>query len=268
MQSASYHLFHSAEGSSWTKKDHKYIRKEGNRYIYAEDGNRKGKLVSRVKDINGESVRTRGYAANRSIIPKSKMYNQESGERIHKNSKSALPTAPNQNGNITAPSGSRVTPSEYRALVASNSKSLNKDGTLRANSSAARGDVESSLGDKTISTSKTSSRSTGSRISSDRGYSVGPVQKTNGLRISNPATVGGTLSYQGQRARNSHGLTGSVRKQGPKEQGEGMSYQDLLRKKRKKNSTSQSGKITLREASSQINAGMKAVNNLFNRLNQ
>lgn len=28
---------HSAEGSSWTKKNHKYIRKEGNRYIYPED---------------------------------------------------------------------------------------------------------------------------------------------------------------------------------------------------------------------------------------
>lgn len=28
---------HSAEGSTWTKKNHKYIRKEGNRYIYPED---------------------------------------------------------------------------------------------------------------------------------------------------------------------------------------------------------------------------------------
>ena len=30
-------LRHSAEGSTWTKKNHKYIRKEGNRYIYPED---------------------------------------------------------------------------------------------------------------------------------------------------------------------------------------------------------------------------------------
>ena len=30
-------LYHSAEGSHWTKKNHKYIRKEGNRYIYPED---------------------------------------------------------------------------------------------------------------------------------------------------------------------------------------------------------------------------------------
>lgn len=33
-----YNSFHhSAEGSHWTKKNHKYIRKEGNRYIYPED---------------------------------------------------------------------------------------------------------------------------------------------------------------------------------------------------------------------------------------
>lgn len=245
MQSTSYHLFHSAEGSSWTKKDHKYIRKEGNRYIYAEDLEN-GKKNSKV---SGQGMTPSEY-------------------RSKVTQKFSPVSSTNVNGNISVPGGARVTPSEYRALVSSGSKSLNKDGTLRANSSAARGDVESSLGDKKISTSETSSRSTGSRISSDRRYSVGPVQKTNGSRISNPATVGGTLSYQGQRARNSHGLTGSVRKQGPKEQADGMSYQDLLRKKRKKNSTSQSGKITLREASSQINAGMKAVNNLFNRLNQ
>ena len=30
-------FYHSAEGSHWTKKNHKYIRKEGNRYIYPED---------------------------------------------------------------------------------------------------------------------------------------------------------------------------------------------------------------------------------------
>lgn len=27
---------HSAKGTSWTKKDHKYIRKEGKKYIYKE----------------------------------------------------------------------------------------------------------------------------------------------------------------------------------------------------------------------------------------
>lgn len=30
-------LQHSAKGSTWTKKNHKYLRKEGNRYIYPED---------------------------------------------------------------------------------------------------------------------------------------------------------------------------------------------------------------------------------------
>lgn len=31
-------LAHSAKGTSWSKKDHKYIRKEGKRYIYEEEG--------------------------------------------------------------------------------------------------------------------------------------------------------------------------------------------------------------------------------------
>lgn len=31
-------FYHSAKGSHWTKKNHKYIRKEGNRYIYDNDG--------------------------------------------------------------------------------------------------------------------------------------------------------------------------------------------------------------------------------------
>lgn len=33
-------MYHSAEGTHWTKKNHKYIRKEGNRYIYPSDANR------------------------------------------------------------------------------------------------------------------------------------------------------------------------------------------------------------------------------------
>lgn len=32
-------MYHSAEGTHWTKKNHKYIRKEGNRYIYPQDYN-------------------------------------------------------------------------------------------------------------------------------------------------------------------------------------------------------------------------------------
>lgn len=43
-------LSHSAEGSTWSKKNHKYIRKEGNRYIYPEDV-QKG---SRTKALNSQ----------------------------------------------------------------------------------------------------------------------------------------------------------------------------------------------------------------------
>lgn len=43
-------LYHSAEGSHWTKKNHKYIRKEGNRYIYPEDVN-KGSKTRTARDV-------------------------------------------------------------------------------------------------------------------------------------------------------------------------------------------------------------------------
>lgn len=35
-------LLHSAEGSTWKKRNHKYLYKEGNRYIYPEDVQRRG----------------------------------------------------------------------------------------------------------------------------------------------------------------------------------------------------------------------------------
>ena len=34
-------LTHSAEGTTWSKKNHKYIRKEGNKYIYETDTSKK-----------------------------------------------------------------------------------------------------------------------------------------------------------------------------------------------------------------------------------
>ena len=78
---------HSAEGSHWTKKNHRYIRKEGNRYIYPEDLQREqrksgGKLVGKVTDVNGETFLTRGAAATKTIASKSKHYDQASGERL------------------------------------------------------------------------------------------------------------------------------------------------------------------------------------------
>lgn len=47
------YIEHSAKGSTWTKKNHKYIRKEGNRYIYPPSGTARDILskqgVSRVR---------------------------------------------------------------------------------------------------------------------------------------------------------------------------------------------------------------------------
>ncbi len=54
-------FYHSAEGSHWTKKNHKYIRKEGNRYIYPEDI--KGQSLSRPNSSNAYANQT--HLANR-----------------------------------------------------------------------------------------------------------------------------------------------------------------------------------------------------------
>lgn len=48
-------IYHSAEGSTWTKKNHKYIRKEGNRYIYPEDVRRQ-QSQNRKAAANGQIV--------------------------------------------------------------------------------------------------------------------------------------------------------------------------------------------------------------------
>ena len=46
-------IIHSAKGSHWTKRNHKYIRKEGDRYIYAD--------VKDTKGIDDTKVVSRGY---------------------------------------------------------------------------------------------------------------------------------------------------------------------------------------------------------------
>lgn len=46
---------HSAKGSTWTKKDHKYIRKEGDRYIYPDDfkpGDKKSPYAVAIQNQN------------------------------------------------------------------------------------------------------------------------------------------------------------------------------------------------------------------------
>lgn len=141
MQSTSYQLFHSAKGTSWKSSDHKYIAIENGRYIYPEDL-KGGQKKSRV---SGAGMTPSEYRSN-----------------VTQNKR---PVTPTQSGNVQY-DGKRVTPSEYRALVESNSKSVNKDGSIRANSAAARGDVEASLGDKKTSSTQNTSLSTVSGISS------------------------------------------------------------------------------------------------------
>ena len=52
-------LYHSAEGTHWTKKNHKYIRKEGNRYIYPSDLKKMG-----GKKLTAQQIANRKAAAN------------------------------------------------------------------------------------------------------------------------------------------------------------------------------------------------------------
>ena len=79
--------FQNTTNRVWKK--HKYIRKEGNRYIYPEDLKRMqnsrskdGKLVRTITDVNGNKIRIRGAAATNTIASKSNHYDRASGERF------------------------------------------------------------------------------------------------------------------------------------------------------------------------------------------
>lgn len=68
-------------------KNHKYIRKEGNRYIYPEDlkrmqRSRDGKLIRTITDANGNKIQVRGSAATNTIVNRSNRYDRASGERF------------------------------------------------------------------------------------------------------------------------------------------------------------------------------------------
>lgn len=66
-------------------RQHKYIRKEGNRYIYPDDLKKtpkQRKLMGSVTDINGNRVPVRGRAATKTIASRSGHYDQDAGERL------------------------------------------------------------------------------------------------------------------------------------------------------------------------------------------
>lgn len=65
--------------------NHKYIRKEGNRYIYPEDLKKtpkQRKLIGNVTDVNGNRVPIRGRSATNTIAGRSDRYDRASGERL------------------------------------------------------------------------------------------------------------------------------------------------------------------------------------------
>lgn len=101
---------HSAEGSHWTKKNHKYIRKEGNRYIYPSDlkkisqqhANRQnaknGKLINPTatyRDENG-NVALRLHTKGAYSTPNQADYKQYSKEMANEKKRKAAAGSPNE----------------------------------------------------------------------------------------------------------------------------------------------------------------------------
>ena len=93
-------LQHSAEGTHWTKKNHKYIRKEGNRYIYADDANklrrtqatnRQGTTdyrsigtdrAKRSQASNGVGARNQEFAKAQSGLQRTKQLYKSTGGKV------------------------------------------------------------------------------------------------------------------------------------------------------------------------------------------
>lgn len=154
MVNAQYQLYHSAEGSTWTKKDHKYIRKEGNKYIYADDskGSHELKQLSQqranrsaaangVKELyrmdNGSYVREYGrsdqeFAKDNGKYATTKMRQEKAANKV------ANGQTTNINDGRVVSNGKTMTPSEYIAQQRKENPSINKDGTYRSNSEEAR----------------------------------------------------------------------------------------------------------------------------------
>lgn len=68
-------LYHSAEGTHWTKKNHKYIRKEGNRYIYPSDANRLRGTNAINRQASPDYKELSQQKANRSAAASGKVVN-------------------------------------------------------------------------------------------------------------------------------------------------------------------------------------------------
>lgn len=96
-------LQHSAEGTHWTKKNHKYIRKEGNRYIYADDlktgrasreqiGARQYKMEQGIRErsqaerrqnaSNGVGARNQEFAKAQSGLQRTKQLYKSTGGKV------------------------------------------------------------------------------------------------------------------------------------------------------------------------------------------
>ena len=51
-----YYLYHSAKGTSWSKKDHKYIKKENGKYYYSKNSVREESVAYKAGQKVGKTL--------------------------------------------------------------------------------------------------------------------------------------------------------------------------------------------------------------------
>ena len=92
-------LQHSAKGTTWSKKNHKYLRKEGNKYVYAEDSSLSEKAKGAAKEA-AKSYLT-NYVADHMPLQARRYYN--AGKQVN-----ALYQASKKGADIVEQSNKRV----------------------------------------------------------------------------------------------------------------------------------------------------------------
>ena len=76
MWTAEDYLAHSAKGTSWRKKDHKYVKKEGKRYFYSGPKYDLTKMTAPDDAISDEGVAMVTDKMNHEENPLKKMFNE------------------------------------------------------------------------------------------------------------------------------------------------------------------------------------------------
>lgn len=300
MESVSYNLFHSAKGTTWSSSNHKYIRKEGNRYIYPDDmksSSKPRKMVDTVGDTQVRAPYTSKQIANhkassdQSVNSSSKPRKLVSGTMTDVNgnqvrvrgvaaSRAISNRSPhydkasgerlsaaqyftrNQNGNVVS-NGQRMTPSEYRAQQ--------QDKALKSKSSA---ESNSSTTESTSTDSKTKDKSIKGKTTTSKSVSSTPTQ---GLKIHTPIpkvhrSTGHVIKAPGS-GKKTPLSAGKVSKYNAgaikPSSSHGMTLNQYLRSNSSKGTTSSrssSSSLSLSSSSTSVDTGKKTVDNILSKL--